>query len=108
MAKTSKQQKKNDTAKWIVRTGVGVVLLVLIASAIMDRRSKTNAGITTGAWFNALQAATDDQKELLYSDQSQQVTGSSEITGGASGEGVACLFVVWHLSVVRDDDHLRR
>jgi hypothetical protein len=85
MPKTSKKQKKNDTAKWIVRAGVGVVLLVLIALAITDRRSKTNASNTTDAWVNALDAANDDQKELLYSDLSQHVTGSPQITGEASG-----------------------
>ena len=50
----------------------------------MDRRSKTNTDKTTDAWLNALQAATDNQHELLYSDLSQHVTGRPEITGAAS------------------------
>jgi len=84
MAKTSKKQKKNETAKWIVRAGVGIVLLILIVLAIIDRSAKSDAAITTTKWLNAMQAATDDQKEFPYSDLSQFVTGDPEIRGEAS------------------------
>jgi hypothetical protein len=87
MAKASgKQQKKktNETTKWITRAGVGVILVTLVVLALMDRNAKIHATRTTTAWLNALQATTDEQHELFYSDLPQHVSGNPQITGPSS------------------------
>jgi hypothetical protein len=84
MTKAATEAKKNDGMKRIVRIGVGVVLLIFVVLAFMDRSAKSAATQTTTAWLDALQSATDANRELGPSDLSQHVTGSPETTGEAS------------------------
>ncbi|MEO2017067.1 MAG: hypothetical protein ABGZ53_22155 [Fuerstiella sp.] len=84
MAKAASEPKENESTKTIVRIGVGVVLIILVVLAFMDRSAKNAATETTTAWLDALQSAVDDKRELGVSDLSQHVTGSPETTGEAS------------------------
>lgn len=83
MGKSGKT-KKDETAKWIVRGAVVVILVTLVVLAFLDRSAKANATTTTTTWLNALQTATDEQKDLFYSDLTQHVSGTPQITGEAS------------------------
>ncbi len=84
MTEATTKSKKNDPKKQIVRIGVAVVLAIFVVLAIMDRSAKNAATETTTAWLDALQSATDANKELAFPDLSQHVTGSPETTGEAS------------------------
>lgn len=87
MARSSRKkqpQKKNETTKWIVRGVAGVILVILVVLALMDRSAKTNASTTTTAWLNMLQAATEEERELHYSELPKHVSGSPKVKGEAS------------------------
>ncbi|MCP4174674.1 MAG: hypothetical protein GY758_28315 [Fuerstiella sp.] len=84
MARNESQPKKNESTRRIVRIGAGVVLILLVVLAFMDRSAKNAATETTTAWLDELQSAMDDNRELRVSDLSQHVIGSPETTGEAS------------------------
>ena len=78
-----KPHKMNST-RLIVRITVGSVLAILLVLALIDRNAKTSASNTTTTWLKELDAATEDNRDLLHSELSPFVVGSPEITGEPS------------------------